>query len=105
LSRDSPRPLPRDPLQQKLKVAAVDPIALHDKSDQGICHLLGEWALCDADVYDISLTRDHGFAKRAYDTFNVSTPTTAAKRDSAQLYGCLSNVISSAVLDNPAGAA
>jgi class 3 adenylate cyclase len=37
LSRDGPRPLPRDPLQQKLKVAAVDPVALHDEADQGIC--------------------------------------------------------------------
>ena len=68
LSRDSPRPLPRDPLQQKLKVAAVDPIALHDKADQGICHQLGDRALCDADVYDISLSRDHGFAKSGHMT-------------------------------------
>jgi hypothetical protein len=33
-SRDSPQ-LPRDPLQQKLEVAAVDPVALHDEADQG----------------------------------------------------------------------
>jgi hypothetical protein len=91
LSRDSPRPLPRAPLQQKLKVAAVDPIALHDKADQGICHELGERALCARICQE-----------RAYDTSNVSTATAAAKRDSAQLYGCLSNVISSAVLDNAA---
>ena len=56
-SRDGLRPLPRDPLQQKLKVAAVDPVSLHDEADQGICHQLGERALCHADVYDISRTR------------------------------------------------
>jgi hypothetical protein len=32
-SRDGRRPLPHDPLQQKLEVAAVDPVALHDEAD------------------------------------------------------------------------
>ena len=40
-SRDGRRPLPRDPLRQKLEVAAVDPVAPHDQADQGICHQLG----------------------------------------------------------------
>ena len=44
----------------------VDPIALHDKADQGICHQLGERALCDADVYDMSLTRGRGFTKSGH---------------------------------------
>jgi hypothetical protein len=67
-SRDGRRPLPRDPLQQKLEVAAADPVALHDEADHGIRHQLGERALCDADVYGISLTRDHGFAKSGHMT-------------------------------------
>jgi hypothetical protein len=68
LSRDSSRPLPRDPLQQKLEVAAFDPVALHDEANQRICHQLGERALGDADVYDISLTWDHRFAETGHMT-------------------------------------
>jgi hypothetical protein len=34
-SRDGPARLPSDPLQQKLEIAAVDPVALHDEADQG----------------------------------------------------------------------
>jgi hypothetical protein len=42
----------RDSLEQKLELAAVDPIALHDEADQGIVYQLGERA--PGDVHDIS---------------------------------------------------
>jgi hypothetical protein len=36
-----------DTLEEKLELAAVDPVTLHDETDQGILHQLGERALDD----------------------------------------------------------
>jgi hypothetical protein len=36
-----------DTLEEKLELAAVDPVTLHDETDQGILHQLGERALSD----------------------------------------------------------
>jgi hypothetical protein len=44
--------LARDPLKEEIKLAAVDPVALHDEGDQGIVNQLGEQA--PGDVHDIS---------------------------------------------------
>jgi hypothetical protein len=44
--------LARDPLEEEIKLAVVDPIALHDEADQGIVNQLGERA--PGDVHDIS---------------------------------------------------
>jgi hypothetical protein len=49
--------LARDPLEEEIKLAAVDPVALHpvalhDEADQGIVNQLGERA--PGDVHDIS---------------------------------------------------
>jgi hypothetical protein len=45
--------LARDPLKQKLEFGTIDPVALHDETDQGIVYQLSERKL--GDVYDISL--------------------------------------------------
>jgi hypothetical protein len=46
------QPLARDLLEQKLKVAAIDPVALHDEGGEGIVHQLGKRA--PGDVHNIS---------------------------------------------------
>jgi len=49
---DRQQSLARDPLEQELKFATVDPVALHDEAGQGIVYQLGERA--SADVHTIS---------------------------------------------------
>ena len=45
--------LPCDPLKQKREFGMIDPVALHDETDQGIAYQLSERTL--GDVHDISL--------------------------------------------------
>jgi hypothetical protein len=49
---DRQQSLARDLLKQKLKFAAVDPVAVHDEAGQGIVYQLGERA--PGDVHTIS---------------------------------------------------
>jgi hypothetical protein len=44
--------LARDPLKQKLKFGTINPVALHDETDQGIVYQISERTL--GDVHDIS---------------------------------------------------
>jgi len=44
--------LARNPLEQSLKLAAVDPVALHDEAGEGIVYQLGKRA--PSDVHNIS---------------------------------------------------
>jgi len=47
---DRQQSLARDLLNQKLKFAAVDPVALHDEAAQGIVYQLGERAPGDVHI-------------------------------------------------------
>ena len=46
-----PHPLADDTLEKKPELVTVDPVTLHDETDQGILYQLGERAL--GDVHDI----------------------------------------------------
>ena len=46
-----PQSFARDPLEQTLEFAAVDPVTPHDETDQGISNQLGKRA--SGDVHDI----------------------------------------------------
>jgi hypothetical protein len=48
------RPFPGNALEQQLDAASINAVALHHKPDQGIFYQLGERALGDVVVHDIS---------------------------------------------------
>jgi hypothetical protein len=44
----------RNPFEQQLEIGTLDPVTSHDETDQRILDQLGERALRDNDVHDIS---------------------------------------------------